>query len=190
MTKDKIFHPKRTLKVAGKLFDLSTATTMGILNLTDDSFYDGGQYVQKEKTLLRIGQMLDEGATIIDIGAYSSRPGALYVSEAKEWNRLEQLLPIVNKEFPKAIVSIDTFRAEIARKSIENGAHIINDISAGEMDVKMFDTIAQLKVPYIMMHMQGTPQNMQINPQYGCYYLLKWSFLVKLGLSLKKMEII
>ena len=106
MTKDKIFHPKRTLKVAGKLFDLSTATTMGILNLTDDSFYDGGQYVQKEKTLLRIGQMLDEGATIIDIGAYSSRPGALYVSEAKEWNRLEQLLPIVNKEFPKAIVSI------------------------------------------------------------------------------------
>lgn len=168
MTKDKIFHSKRTLKAAGKLFDLSTASVMGILNLTDDSFYDGGQHIQKENAVLKIGQMLDEGAAIIDIGAYSSRPGAQHISEAEEWNRLKMFLPIVNKEFPEAIISVDTFRADIAQKSIENGAHIINDISAGEMDKKMFDTIAKLQVPYIMMHMQGTPQNMQENPQYDC----------------------
>ncbi len=168
MTKDKIFHPKRTLKVAGKLFDLSTAVVMGILNLTDDSFYDGGQHHTKRTALLQVEKMLDEGASIVDIGAYSSRPGAQHISEAEEWARLELILPIVNKEFPEAIISIDTFRSEIAQKSIENGAHIINDISAGDMDAKMFDTIAELQVPYIMMHMLGTPQNMQENPQYDC----------------------
>ena len=168
MTKDKNFHPKRTIDVNGILLDLSTTQVMGILNMTTDSFYDGGKHNNIGKTLQKIEQFIKEGASIVDIGAYSSRPGAKHISTNEEWERLKEIVPIVNKEFPKIIISIDTFRADIAQKSIENGAHIINDISAGEMDNKMFDTIAKLQVPYIIMHMQGTPQNMQDNPQYSC----------------------
>ena len=185
MTKDKKFHPKRTLKVAGKVFDLSTAVVMGILNLTDDSFYDGSQPHTKRTALLQVEKMLDEGASIVDIGAYSSRPGAQYISEEEEWARLELILPIVNKEFPEAIISIDTFRSEIVRKSIKNGADIINDISAGEMDTKMFDAIAELQVPYIMMHMLGTPQNMQENPQYDCIQTEVFNYFKK---KVKKLQ--
>lgn len=168
MTKDKIFHPKRTLNCRGKLLDLSTSVVMGVLNLTDDSFYDGGKHQSRQKALNKIAKMLDEGAKIVDIGAYSSRPGAKNISAEEEWKRLNQILPIVNKEFPNAIFSVDTFRADIARQSIGEGASLINDISAGELDPLMFDTIAELQVPYILMHMQGTPQNMQQNPQYNC----------------------
>lgn len=168
MTKDKNFHPKRTIDAHGILLDLSTTQVMGILNVTNDSFYDGGKHINPAKALEKVAQFIKEGASIIDIGAYSSRPGAKHISQDEEWNRLKEILPIVNKEFPKTTISVDTFRAEIAEKSIENGAHIINDISAGEMDEKMFDTIAELQVPYIIMHMQGTPQNMQNNPQYSC----------------------
>ena len=168
MTKDKNFHPKITIDVNGILLDLSTTQVMGILNITTESFYDGGKHNNTSKALQKAEQFIKEGASIIDIGAYSSRPGAKHISTNEEWKRLKGIIPIVNKEFPEIIISVDTFRADIAQKSIENGAHIINDISAGEMDSKMFDTIAKLQVPYIIMHMQGTPQNMQENPQYNC----------------------
>ena len=168
MTKDKDFHPTRTIDANGILLDLSTTQIMGILNVTTDSFYDGGKHNKTSKALQKVEQFIKEGASIVDIGAYSSRPGAKHISINEEWERLKEIVPIVNKEFPEIIISIDTFRADIAQKSIENGAHIINDISAGEIDSKMFDTISQLQVPYIITHMQGKPQNMQKNPQYNC----------------------
>ncbi|MDC3103882.1 dihydropteroate synthase [Flavobacteriales bacterium] len=179
-----------TLECNPKLLDLSTPAIMGILNLTDDSFYDGGKHNSIKKALLQTEKMLDDGAKIIDLGAYSSRPKAKHISHDEEWQRLEKTLQIINKEFPQAILSIDTFRSEIARRSIDNGADIINDISAGNLDPQMFDTVADLNVPYIMMHMQGTPQTMQDNPHYNCiekevvnYFLSKLKILHQKGLS-------
>ena len=139
---------------------------MGILNLTPDSFYDGGLYKNKSTILHKVGTMLQEGASIIDVGAYSSRPNAKHISFVEEQKRLIPILKSIVKEYPKAIISIDTFRSEIAKNSIHEGAHIINDISGGNMDSNMFKTIAELNVPYILMHMQGIPQTMQNNPNY------------------------
>ena len=133
---------------------------MGILNLTPNSFYDGGKYQQESEILKKVEVMLMEGADFIDIGAYSSKPNAEFVSEEEEVNRLLPILKSVVKEFPKTIISVDTFRSEIAKASIENGAAIINDISAGSLDEKMMETVAICQVPYIMMHMKGTPQTM------------------------------
>ena len=190
MTKNKNLNTLITLECNSKLLDLSTPAIMGILNLTDDSFYDGGQHNSIKKALLQTEKMLDDGAKIIDIGAYSSRPKAKHISHDEEWQRLEKTLQIINKEFPQAILSVDTFRSEIARRSIDNGADIINDISAGNLDLQMFDTVADLNVPYIMMHMQGTPQTMQDNPHYNCiekevvnYFLNKVKTLQQKGLS-------
>ena len=166
MNKDKNFNTLKTLEIGTKLLDLSTPKVMGILNLTDDSFYDGGRFNSEKKALNHVQQMLDEGADIIDIGGYSSRPNASQVSLEDEWERLENNLKNIRKEFPQLILSIDTFRSEIVKRGLDMGADIINDISAGELDNKMFATIASFDVPYIMMHMQGTPQNMQINPTY------------------------
>jgi dihydropteroate synthase len=168
MNKNKKFNTAITLESGAKLLDLSTPIVMGILNLTDDSFFDGGKHNSENKALKQTEKLLEDGATIIDIGAYSSRPNARHISANEEWQRLEINLKNINNEFPSAILSIDTFRSEIAKRSIEAGGDLINDISAGELDGKMFDTIAQLKVPYIIMHMKGTPQNMQDNPQYDC----------------------
>ena len=168
MTKNKNLNTPITIECNSKLLDLSTPAIMGILNLTDDSFYDGGQHNSIKKALLQTEKMLDDGAKIIDIGAYSSRPNAKHISLDEEWQRLEKTIQIINKNFPKTILSVDTFRSEIAKRSVEYGADIINDISAGNLDPIMFDTIAELHVPYIMMHMQGTPQNMQVNPHYDC----------------------
>ena len=168
MTKNKNFNTPTTLKCGSKLLDLSTAAIMGILNLTDDSFFDGGKYNSVKNALQQTEKMLDNGANIIDLGAYSSRPNAKHISLNEEWQRLEKTLQIINKEFPHALLSVDTFRSEIARRGVENGVNIINDISAGNLDSLMFDTIASLDVAYIMMHMQGTPQNMQDNPHYDC----------------------
>jgi dihydropteroate synthase len=168
MNKNKKFNTAITLESGAKLLDLSTPIVMGILNLTDDSFFDGGKHNSENKALKQTEKLLEDGATIIDIGAYSSRPNAKHISADEEWQILENNLKNINNEFPSAILSIDTFRSEIARRSIEAGGDLINDISAGELDDKMFDTIAQLKVPYIIMHMKGTPQNMQDNPQYDC----------------------
>ncbi|MDC3395262.1 dihydropteroate synthase [Flavobacteriales bacterium] len=140
---------------------------MGILNLTEDSFFDGGKYANEQAIISRCKKMLEEGASIIDIGAQSSRPGATLIQADEELLKLLPIIKLLKTEIPEIIISIDTFWAKTAKECIEAGAHIINDISSGEMDNKMFDTIAELQVPYIIMHMQGTPQNMQKNPTYN-----------------------
>ncbi len=155
------------MNVAGKLIDLSSPKVMGILNITPDSFYDGGRYHSVPAALAQAEQLLTAGADIIDIGAYSSRPGAADVSVAEECDRLLPVIEAVVGRFPEAILSIDTFRAEVARASISAGAHIINDISGGTLDDKMFATVAGLQVPYIVMHMRGTPNTMQQYTDYG-----------------------
>lgn len=154
----------KSINCNGTLIDLTSPKVMGILNITPDSFYDGGKYQHETAIICQVEKMLLEGATFIDVGAYSSRPGAKHISEKEE---LERLLPVVKtllKEFPEILISIDTFRSNIAENCIENGACIVNDISAGSMDATLFKTIAKLQVPYIIMHMQGMPQNMQANP--------------------------
>ncbi|TCN59692.1 dihydropteroate synthase [Flavobacterium circumlabens] len=150
----------------GQLIDLSTPKVMGVMNVTPDSFFDGGKYKNEYEIVTRAGKILTEGATFIDIGAYSSRPGADFVSEQEEIDRIVPAIEIILKHFPEALLSIDTFRAEVAKASIESGAALINDIAAGELDDKMFDVIAHYNVPYIMMHMRGNPQTMQTMTQY------------------------
>ncbi|PQJ76005.1 dihydropteroate synthase [Polaribacter gangjinensis] len=155
-----------TINCKGKLIDVAEPKVMGILNITPDSFFDGGKYKNEADILFQTEKMLNEGATFIDVGAYSSRPGAAHISEKEELNRILPVIDLLVKNFPEIIISVDTFRSEIARKTIENGAAIINDISGGKMDENMFQTVADLQVPYILMHMLGTPQNMQQNPVY------------------------
>ncbi len=156
-----------TINCNGQLIDMTQPRVMGILNVTPDSFYDGGKYNNGTVILSKVQQMLSEGADIIDIGAYSSRPGAQHITMEEEWERLAEVLELVRKDKPDALLSVDTFRAEIAKRAVrEFEVDIINDISAGEMDENMFATIAELNVPYIIMHMKGTPQNMQQNPVY------------------------
>ena len=155
-----------TINCNGNLIDLSSPKVMGILNITPDSFYDGGKYKDESAILTQVEKMLFEGATFIDVGAYSSRPGAKHIAEEEELQRIVPVIDLLIKHFPKIIISVDTFRSEIAKQTIENGAAIINDISGGNMDNKMFETVARLQVPYILMHMLGTPQNMQKNPVY------------------------
>ena len=155
-----------TINCKGQLIDLSTPKIMGILNITPNSFYDGGKFTLSENGLSQVGKMLDEGATFIDIGAYSSKPNSEFVSEEEERNRILPVVQSILKKFPDALLSIDTFRSGIAAVCIENGAAIINDISAGNLDEKMMDVVAKYKVPYIMMHMRGTPQTMQSHTNY------------------------
>lgn len=140
---------------------------MAIVNITPDSFYDGGKYSNVNDVLQDVEEKINQGADIIDIGAASSRPGAKSISPEEEWERLENYLPAIRKKFPDIFISIDTFNASIARKSAEQGADIINDISGGDMDPAMFETVTQLNLPYVLMHMQGTPQTMQQDPVYG-----------------------
>lgn len=155
------------INVNGKLMDLSQPQVMGILNVTPDSFYAASRKQTEEEIAARARQILDEGASIIDIGAYSSRPNAENISPEEEMRRLSAGLEIIKKVCPRAIISVDTFRAEVAERCVkEYGVALINDIAAGEMDARMFETVAELNVPYIMMHMQGTPQNMQLTPHY------------------------
>ncbi|WP_282147634.1 dihydropteroate synthase [Algibacter lectus] len=156
-----------TINCKGTLIDLSSPKVMGILNLTPDSFYDGGQHKDEKSILNHTEKMLTEGATFIDIGAYSSRPNADHVSEAEELKRILPIVELVLKSFPETLISIDTFRSEVAKQSIETGAALINDISAGKLDDNMLKTVADLHVPYIMMHMRGTPQTMQQQTNYN-----------------------
>ena len=155
-----------TINCKGQLIDLSTPKAMGILNITPDSFYDGGSYKNDKAFLNQVEKMIDEDATFIDIGAYSSRPGADFVTEAEELKRIQPIVRLILDRFPHALLSIDTFRSEVAKQCIETGAAIINDISAGKLDKNMLSTVAELRVPYIMMHMRGTPQTMQQQTQY------------------------
>ncbi|WP_108803973.1 dihydropteroate synthase [Aquimarina sp. Aq107] len=155
-----------TINCKGSLIDLSTPKVMGILNLTPDSFYDGGKYKDESQILHQAEKMLREGATFIDLGAYSSRPGADHISIEEEENRILPIITLLLSKFPNIILSIDTFRSKIAKQCIEAGASIINDISAGSLDKEMIKTVGELKVPYIMMHMKGTPQTMKSLNQY------------------------
>jgi len=150
----------------GQLIDLSIPKVMGILNVTPNSFFNGGKYKNEEEIIAQVDKMLSEGATFIDIGAYSSKPSAEFVTEAEEIERIVPVIELILKHFPQALLSIDTFRAKVAKASIESGAAIINDIAAGELDDKMFDVIAEYNVPYIMMHMRRNPQTMQSLTQY------------------------
>mgnify|MGYP001139102992 FL=1 len=149
-----------TINCTGKLVDLSTPKIMGILNVTPDSFYDGGVHNSEKKILDHVEKMLNDGAIFIDIGAYSSRPNGINIDEDEELNRVVPALELVNKKFPEAIISIDTFRSKVAETCLNSGASIINDISAGEMDKKMMKIVGKYNVPYVMMYMKGNPQNM------------------------------
>lgn len=155
-----------TINCKGTLLDLNSPKVMGILNITPDSFYDGGMYKDEISILNQTEKMLVDGATFIDVGAYSSRPGAAEVSEEEELKRIVPVIELLIKKFPDIIISVDTFRSKVAKETISLGAAIINDISGGNLDFKMYETIAKLKVPYILMHMAGTPKTMQNNPTY------------------------
>ena len=148
------------------VFKKAKPLVMGILNLTPDSFFDGNRYNTEDDAVKRVAQMLEEGANVIDMGAFSSRPGAALVSYDEERRRLMPVLKAVVKQFPDVVISIDTYRHQIAKEVVGEGAHMINDISGGNLDKQMFQTIAGLQVPYIMMHMKGTPENMQNQTDY------------------------
>ena len=155
-----------TINCKGQLVDLSTPKVMGILNVTPNSFYDGGKFKSESEFLDQTEKMVTDGATFIDIGAYSSKPNAAFVSEEEEIARIVPILNLILTHFPETLISIDTFRSKVAKLSIENGASIINDVSAGSLDEKMFEVIAQYNVPYIMMHMRGNPNTMQSLTNY------------------------
>ena len=155
-----------TINLNGNLMDLSTPKIMGILNVTPDSFYDGGMFDSNKKILDHVEKMLTDGADIIDIGGYSSRPGAKEVKLKDEIKRVVPAIELIKKEFNETTISVDTFRSEVALQAVNSGASIINDISGGDLDPNMFNCVAELNVPYIIMHMQGNPKNMQNNPLY------------------------
>jgi len=162
----KIFSVNKTLNIRGKLIDLSEPKIMGILNVTPDSFYDGFKYMDESSILKQVERMVSEGADFIDVGGNSTRPGAVGISEEEELNRILPVVRIIAKNFPEIVISIDTFRSMVAKHAVEAGACIINDISGGDLDPKMFDTVASLHVPYILMHMKGTPQTMMKEAAY------------------------
>lgn len=166
MLQDSYFTNEITMNCRGILLSLSTPKVMGILNITPDSFYDGGKFIEEKHIIGRVRKMLKEGAAIIDIGAASSRQGAAEISERKELQRLLPVVKLLASTFPETIFSVDTFRSSVAMKAVEAGASIINDITGGNFDKKMFNTVGEMQVPYILMHMQGNPQTMQQKPTY------------------------
>ena len=155
-----------TLRLKNQIISLQKPIVMGILNATPDSFYEGSRTKTEKDILQKASQMLEEGTTILDIGGYSTRPDADDISIDEEIKRVVPTIETIKKEFPKAIISIDTFRSEVAKKAVEAGADLINDVSGGSLDKKMFETVADLKVPYILMHMRGTPQTMKTLTDY------------------------
>lgn len=165
-SKDRVFYSKNTLNVNGNLIDLSSPKIMGILNVTDDSFYDGGKFINEKEISLQVEKLILDGADIIDVGGYSSRPGALHIEEELETERVLKGIHGIRKIAKDIPISVDTFRSEVARKSIDAGAGIVNDISGGGMDKKMFQTISEYNVSFIMMHLVGTPQSMTKNVSY------------------------
>ena len=158
---------QHTLNCRGRLLNLSRPLVMGILNVTPDSFFDGGRHTGVEAALKQAGVMLSEGAALLDVGGASSRPGAKEVSAKEELQRVVPVIEAIVRHFPGAIVSVDTWRASVAQATVEAGASIVNDISAGGLDPALYQTVARLHVPYILMHMQGAPDTMQQNPEYG-----------------------
>jgi dihydropteroate synthase len=166
MAKDTFLYRKSTVNIQGKLVDLALPSVMGVLNITPDSFFKGSRIDSIDDALSRVESFLNQGAKFIDLGAYSSRPGAANISLEEEMQRIIPFVEAIHQRFPEATISIDTFRASVAKNAIHAGAHMINDISAGSLDTEMFETIAALNVPYIIMHMKGTPQNMQKLAEY------------------------
>ena len=189
MDKDTFLNRKTTLNLNGQLLDLSTPSVMGIVNVTPDSFFSESRHANVDMALEKTGKLLEEGAKFIDIGGYSSRPGAQDVSAAEETDRVVPVIEAISKAFPEAVLSIDTFRAAVAAESIAAGAHIINDISGGELDQYMFDMVAKLQVPYILMHMKGTPQTMQKDPFYEDVTLEVASYFVEKIAKLKALGV-
>jgi len=174
-----MLHQQYTLNCKGKLLDLSQPIIMGILNTTPDSFYDGGKYLSDTRILEKATKMLEEGAQIIDIGGMSSRPGADLIDVQEELDRVLPAIETIIKHYPDTVISIDTIRSAVAKQAVSSGACIINDISAGKFDDQLFRTVAQLKVPYILMHMQGQPKNMQTNPNYKDIALEVLDFMIE-----------
>jgi len=189
--KNTYFTTKNLINCNGSLVDLSIPRVMGVLNITPDSFYDGGRYFNKQSIIDQADRLIDEGADMIDIGGYSSRPGAEHIPVQEELNRILPVLETIRKHYPSVIISVDTFRSYIARIVVRNyRVDMINDISSGEIDPEMFDTLADLQVPYIMMHMKGTPQNMKEKAHYQDllkeimgYFSGKLDHLRKLGVN-------
>jgi len=163
-----LFKRKLTININGQILNLKKSNVMGILNVTPDSFYDGGKYNSIENAILRAEKIIKEGAQIIDIGAVSTRPGSIPVSEKEELKRLLPVVKLIKKKFPDIILSVDTFRSQVVKELFkEIGSFIVNDISGGSLDSSMYRTVGDLSLPYILMHIKGTPENMQDNPQYS-----------------------
>ncbi len=187
--KNTSFLSNRNLYLGDNMLSLDNPIVMGILNITDDSFYDGGKYRSENEILKQTERMLIEGASIIDIGAVSTRPGAVEIPENKELEKLIFTIKSILKRFPKAIISIDTYRSNIADVVINEGAKIINDISGGTFDNNMFKLVAQRRIPYIMMHIKGTPRTMQNNPEYINVILEIKNFFINQINKLEKLGI-
>jgi len=187
-TKGTLFANKQTLNIKGSLVDLSSPKVMGILNVTPDSFVAGSRYSQVDELLKSAEKMLRDGAEFLDIGAYSSRPGAMDISPEEEWSRLEKFITPLRAEFKTAFISCDTFRADVAQKALDQGVDMINDITAGG-DSQMISVLREHQCPYIMMHMQGTPQDMQVKPHYSNVVLEVGKFLSNKLSALKNIGI-
>ena len=191
MTEDKLFPQKYTFQIKGRVYSLDKPKIMGILNLTPDSFFDGSRVSLEEKMILSTAEkMISEGADFLDLGGYSTRPGAMDISMEEEIRRVAPAISLIKREFPEILISVDTFRSEVAKTAVESGADLINDISAGNLDSKMLATVAQLNVPYIAMHMRGTPQTMQgetvykdLVPEILFYFSEKLDTFRKLGIK-------
>ena len=181
---------KITLNCGGRLISLEKPAVMGILNITTDSFYDGSRIKNIDEALKQADKMLKDGATFIDIGAYSSRPGAVDVSIENELKNAIPVIEAISKNFPEAIISIDTFRSKVAFEAVQAGATIVNDISSGDDDNEMLATVAKLKTPYIMMHKKGTPKNMQHHPQYENVLLEVMNYFTKKVAAAKAVGIV
>jgi dihydropteroate synthase len=189
MAKDTFFRKKETLNAGGRLIDLSSPKVMGIINLTPDSFYAGSRAQGIDAVVQKAEKMLNEGATFLDLGAYSSRPGADDISVQEETDRLLPVVEVIVERFPDAILSIDTFRSTVAEAAINAGAHIINDISGGQLDEDMFTTVARLQVPYILMHMKGTPKTMVQEANYTDVFAVVYDYFTEKYDQLKQLGV-
>lgn len=174
-----MLHPQKTINCKGSLLLLEKPAIMGVLNLTPDSFFDGGKYADLQSVLRQAEKMIQEGAAILDVGGVSTRPGAALPNLATELSRVIPVVEALASRFPETILSIDTFRAAVARAAVEAGAGMVNDISAGKLDPDLYATVAEIQVPYVLMHMQNTPATMQINPEYGDVVLEVTDFFIR-----------
>lgn len=189
MDKTTYFYPNKTLRLGDSLLDLSTPAVMGILNVTPDSFYDGGNFSDITGALRHTEQLISEGANIIDIGGMSTKPGAKSITPEEELQRVIPVIKAIRKEFTDIPLSIDTVYGIVARESINAGVNMINDVSAGKIDDEILNAAADSKVPYVLMHMQGTPETMQIEPQYEDVTKQVFDFFIKQVNSLKTMGV-